>query len=94
MEYYILTKAHEAIWPGGVILFWGPDEKGYTTMVEKAGKYSEAHSKRVVAGRDGKSDFRVPCEVIEAATISVVDIDRFDELVEEGKTYGTDRVDG
>jgi hypothetical protein len=79
-QYYILTKAHKAIWPGGTILFWGPDEKGYTTMVERAGKYSEAHALRIVATRDGKSDFMVPCEVVEAAAIQVVDIDRFDEL--------------
>jgi hypothetical protein len=39
-EYYIITKAHEALWPRGVMLFWAADEKGYSAFLEKAGRYS------------------------------------------------------
>jgi hypothetical protein len=33
-QFYIVTKAHEAIWPRGVLLFWGPDSNGYSTTLE------------------------------------------------------------
>ena len=84
-EYYILTKAHEALWPRGVILFWAANEEGYSTTLEHAGRYSEEEAKRISKARDsgiGQEDFAVPCEVVEAQAVRVVDIDKFYDLTE------------
>lgn len=85
-EYYILTKAHEALWPRGVILFWAANEAGYSTTLEHAGRYSEEKAKRISKPRDrgiGQEDFAVPCEVVEAQAVRVVDIDKFEGLVKQ-----------
>jgi hypothetical protein len=83
-EFYIVTTAHEAIWPRGVILFWAANESGYSTSLEHAGRYSEDQAKKITSLRrdDWKPlDFMVPCEVVEAAAIRVVDIDKLRTLV-------------
>jgi hypothetical protein len=86
-EYYILTKAHEAIWPQGVILFWAENHNGYSTFLEKAGKYSEEEARDIcrIRGDYGPVDFMVPCEIVDAQAVSVVDIDKFAELTVRGK---------
>lgn len=83
-EYYILTKAHEAIWPRGVILFWAANEAGYSTTLELAGRYSEESANNICKRRDNgiwKQDFMVPCEVIDAQAVRVVDIDKFSDVI-------------
>ena len=87
-EYYILTKAHEALWPRGVILFWAANQSGYSTTLEFAGRYSEEEAKKISKPRDrgiGQEDFMVPCEIVEAHAVRVVDIDKFDQLAGEGE---------
>lgn len=77
-EFYIITTAHEAIWPRGVLLFWAANQNGYSTSLEGAGRYSEVEARDITRKRrDGWKplDFMVPCEEIEAAAIRVVDID-------------------
>ena len=82
-EYYILTKAHKSLWPRGVCLFWAANEEGYSATLEYAGRYSEEEAKGISKPRDrgiGQEDFAVPCEVVEAQAVRVVDIDKFNEL--------------
>jgi len=73
MEYYIITKAHEALWPRGVMLFWAADEKGYSSFLEKAGRYDEARAEAIC--KFSPDARMVPCEVIEGKAIRVVDYD-------------------
>jgi hypothetical protein len=87
-QYYIITTAHEAIWPGGVLLFWAANECGYSTFLEQAGRYSEEQAKKICKSRDsviGQEDFMVPCEAVEAEAIRVVDIDKLQKLVTGGR---------
>jgi hypothetical protein len=87
-EYYILTKAHEALWPGGVILFWAADWSGYSSFLEQAGRYSFDEAKEICNTRDRHCpplDFMVPCEVVDAQAVRVVDIDKFGTLTGRGK---------
>jgi len=80
-EYYIITTHHEALWPRGVLLFWAANRSGYSTFLEKAGRYSETEAKDICAHRgDVQVDFMVPCEQIEALAVRVVDIDNLYEL--------------
>ena len=79
-EFYIITTAHKAIWPGGVLLFWGANKSGYSTFLEQAGRYSEEEARKIAKPRDSgfpPVDFMVPCEEIEAQAIRVVDADKF-----------------
>jgi hypothetical protein len=87
-EYYILTKAHEALWPRGVCLFWAANYSGYSTTLEYAGHYSEEEAKKISKPRDsglGQEDFAIPCEIVDSLAVRVVDIDKFDDLVKEKK---------
>jgi hypothetical protein len=83
-QFYIVTKAHEAIWPRGVLLFWGPDSNGYSTTLEHAGKYSREEALKICRLRPqmGKPlDFMIPCEAVDASAVRVVDLDKFKELM-------------
>jgi hypothetical protein len=84
-EYYILTKAHEALWPRGVCLFWAANESGYSTSLENAGRYPEEAERGICRLRDsvGQTDFMVPCEVVEQQSVRVVDIDKFEKLAKQ-----------
>jgi hypothetical protein len=85
-EYYILTKSHEALWPRGVILFWAANEAGYSTTLELAGRYSEESANNICKRRDSgiwQQDFAVPCEVVEAQAVRVVDIGKLEDLVKQ-----------
>jgi len=73
-EYYIVTKAHSAIWPGGVLLFWAANRCGYSTFLEAAGRYSEEEARDICHCRGGEQmDFPVPCDLVEKEAIRVVD---------------------
>lgn len=82
-EFYIITIAHKALWPRGVLLFWGPNNHGYSTCLEQAGRYSEEEAKEIVKPRDkghAPVDFMVPCEQVEAQALRVVDSTKFTEF--------------
>lgn len=82
-EFYIITKAHEAIWPRGVILFWGPNHSGYSTTLELAGRYNREEAESICNVRPQGSeplDFMVPCSVVKQASRRIVDIDLFKSL--------------
>lgn len=82
-QYYIITTAHQAIWPGGVLLFWAANHSGYSTFLEKAGRYSEDEARKICKPRDkgiGLQEFMVKCEVVEASAVRVVDLDLFQKL--------------
>lgn len=87
-EYYIATKAHEAIWPRGVVLFWAPNGSGYSTCLERAGRYSEEDAKKITHHHG--IDFMIPCEVVEQHAIRVVDIDLLRKLIPLGGSDGPD----
>lgn len=79
-QFYVLTKAHEAIWPRGVILFWGPNRSGYSTTLELAGRYSKDEAESICKVRPQGSeqiDFMVPCSTVEQASRRIVDLDLF-----------------
>ena len=76
--YYIATKNHEYIWPGGVILWWGPDASGYSTTLDMAGKYTYERASKICGKGQRGGDFMVPVEKAEA--VRVVDIDKLREL--------------
>ena len=50
---------------GDCVIFWGPDESGYTTDLDQAGRYTEEEAKRIEKRR-GK-ERAVPLKVAEAA---------------------------
>lgn len=50
---------------GDCVIFWGPDECGYVTDLEKAGRYTKEHAERIEKRR-GKEK-AVPLAVAEAA---------------------------
>jgi len=72
-EYYIITKAHDALWPRGVMLFWAADQKGYSTSLEMAGRYTAERAESIC--KFSPDARMVPCEVLEAKAIRVVDYD-------------------
>jgi hypothetical protein len=74
------------MWPRGVCLFWAANQSGYSTTLEFAGRYSEEDAHNIVKRRNSgiwKQDFMVPCEVVDAQAVRVVDIDKFEELVKQ-----------
>lgn len=79
-DYYIITTNHESLWPRGVLLFWGPDHRGYSSFLEKAGRYSEEAAKEIVSFRGG--DYMVPCDLVDAQSVRVVDIDKLKPLAD------------
>ena len=78
MDYYIITKNHKALWPRGVLLFWGANQRGYSTFLEGAGRYSEAEAKEIHNPEHG--NYMVPCWKIDAQAVRVVDIDKMQEF--------------
>lgn len=71
MQYLILSKSRSQ----GIAMWWRPDQRGYTTDVDKAGRYSEEESASIVRGAPDK-DMRVPLPFIDrvVATRRIVDI--------------------
>jgi hypothetical protein len=80
-EYYLITKAHEAIWPRGVMLFWAKDERGYSTSLELAGRYDEERAEAIC--KFSPDTWMVPCEALEAKAIRVVDYDLYHIFTKE-----------
>lgn len=78
-EYYIITTRHRAIGPAGVLLFWGPNRSGYRTILEQAGRYTEAEAKDITELRGG--DYMVPCHLVDQHAVRVVDFDKLHTLV-------------
>jgi hypothetical protein len=79
-EYYIITTRHRAIWPTGVLLFWGPDHCGYAATLENAGKYSEYEAKKICDSGRLQTEFMVPCEEIEKASRRIVGLGKMKDF--------------
>ena len=75
-EYYIITTRHKAIWPSGVLLFWGPDRSGYATTLDLAGRYPKEEAEKICGSGKHQSEFMVPCERVESDARRVVDTDK------------------
>lgn len=50
------------------IVWWGPDQRGYTTVLDRAGRYTREEAERLQCGET----IPVPVEMAEAAAVSVV----------------------
>ena len=79
-EYYIITTRHKALWPGGVLLFWGPNKCGYSTTLDHAGKYSKEDGEAICGSGNHQTEFMVPCKQVEAEAKQIVDLDKMKEL--------------
>lgn len=66
-EFYIVSLAERG--HGDVLLFWKPDAAGYTTDVDRAGRYTAAEACRCEC--DGKAK-AVPCREVETRAMRVV----------------------
>lgn len=80
-QFYVATLSHDALWPRGVILWWAANRSGYSSFLEKAGKYSREEAQSIVSHRGG--DFMVPCATADSKAVRVVDLDLFKELTGE-----------
>jgi hypothetical protein len=83
-EYFIITCAHESIWPKNVLLYYAPDEKGYSTTLEGAGRYSEEQARKIAKPRDSHlppMEFMVACAQVEAHSASEIDRDNGSKVV-------------
>lgn len=66
---------------GDCVIFWGPDETGYTTDLDRAGRYTREHAKDI-EGRRGLEK-AVPFAVAAAATRRHVVADRLREELDK-----------
>ncbi len=62
---------------GDCCIFWGPDESGYVTDLDKAGRYTKEHAERIERRR-GKEK-ALPLKVATAAARRHVTSDRLRE---------------
>ena len=56
-------------------LWWGPDERGYTVSLERAGRYTLDHAARICASTT-RGDRPVPLAKAIRAAVTVVDLGR------------------
>lgn len=64
MKYYIQSIEHGPVdfcW-----VFWGPDNRGYTTDLRRAGIYDEDRAREIVEGARG-DEIAWPVDVLDAA---------------------------
>ena len=73
MKLYVIQCLNSYV--GNFLLFWGPDRRGYTVDLDKAGKYTLEEALKIEKLRG--TDKAIPLEVAERATIRVVDDDLF-----------------
>lgn len=72
-KFYIYSVSHSPV--NGQALWWGPNDSGYTTDINKAGIYTreqvESHLKHYDNGRETRA---VPCALAKeiAASVSMV----------------------
>lgn len=50
---------------GDCVIFWGPNETGYTTDLDKAGRYTKTHAREIAARRG--LERAVPLKAAEVA---------------------------
>jgi hypothetical protein len=58
--YYIMETT---TWVGDHVLFWRPESKGYTTDLDKAGRYTKEEAQKIEAVRG--TDKALPCELVD-----------------------------
>jgi hypothetical protein len=57
--FYIQNKGNR----GDLVLWWGPDHKGYTLCIDQAGLYSKAQAERIVRNRPDEDVMRAQHEI-------------------------------
>jgi hypothetical protein len=78
-EFYILSLKWTR---GDLVTWWAPNNSGYTTVLERAGRYSKADVD-AEAGyyNDGVNTMAIPCEVVEKHAQRVVMADSLTKLI-------------
>lgn len=67
-EFYLLSTNRQI---GDVLLWWGPDRSGYTTVLDRAGRYSEAQARSIAKGH-AADVVAIPCHEADARAIRTV----------------------
>lgn len=76
MKYYIQDTR---TFHGNAVVWWGIDGKGYTSQLEKAGKYTKADADNICKNR--LTDVAWPCDYIDndvKAKYTIVDMQYLD----------------
>jgi hypothetical protein len=68
-DYVIVTTKHEA-WPRGVMLFWGPERSGYTSILDDAGRYTREEAASICG--DSTECFMVAFADLDKEAVRVV----------------------
>lgn len=76
-EYYILSLKYSRGAHCVVLLWWRPDNNGYTMFLEAAGRYKESEVlKSPSYYNDGEDTLAIPCADVERHAHRAVDVDR------------------
>ncbi|MHA2135823.1 MAG: hypothetical protein ACW99J_18350 [Candidatus Thorarchaeota archaeon] len=79
MEFVILSLKWST---GDFAVFWGPNDSGYTTNVDKAGRYSQEQIEdKSNYYNDGKATLAIPVDNVIQLSIPVV-VNDYSKLVE------------
>lgn len=74
MKCYLVTNRHQGCFGKNWLLFWGPDNKGYSNDIRTAGIYEVDSktadypiltSKKATRAYDCYGDYYIPCSVLE-----------------------------
>jgi hypothetical protein len=88
-EYYILSLNGTH----GIdhLLWWRRENRGYTTYLDQAGKYSQKDvSEHSDYYNNNESTVAVPCEIVDGSTHTVVNIDDLHKLFNGMQYYQTE----
>lgn len=64
-EFYVIAVCH-TIRDHEYITLWRPDDRGYTPVIPRAGRYAEDHVRQHIDYYHNGDHVAVPCEVIDA----------------------------
>lgn len=80
-EFFILSVK----WTGGdVLVWWGPDDTGYTTLIDYAGRYTREQVERRRSYYDnGDTTLAIPCSAVETRIIRIVYAHHLEALMAE-----------
>jgi hypothetical protein len=77
-EFYILSLKWSK---GDVLTWWCPDNKGYTIVLDRAGRYTREQVEAEMAYyNDDERTLAIPCGVVEAESVVTVPSCRIDRL--------------
>lgn len=77
---YFIQDARQFV--GNAVLFWCSDRCGYTTDIDKAGRYPETEANKIAGMR--KTDIAWPVEILEPCAKRYVDAQDLERLKRTG----------